>query len=188
MSDSNRREFLGLLGRGAGVLTLGGVLGALIHESHARAADGGNLWQIDPAKCIQCGKCATNCVLAQSAVRCFHAFAVCGYCDLCTGFFEAQPNALNTGAENQACPTAAIQRAFIEDPYFEYQIKRELCIGCGRCVKGCTAYGNGSLYLQIDHEFCEHCNRCAIAMACPSDAISRVPAEKPYMTTRVRGT
>lgn len=188
MSVPNRREFLGLLGRGAGVVAIGGVIGALINESRAHGDGGGNLWQIDPAKCIQCGKCATNCVLAQSAVRCFHAFAVCGYCDLCTGFFEPQPNALNTGAENQSCPTAAIMRAYVEDPYFEYQVKRELCIGCARCVKGCTAYGNGSLYLQIDHQYCAHCNRCSIAAKCPSGAISRVTADAPYKSTRVRGT
>jgi len=101
------------------------------------------VWQIDPYKCIQCGKCATECVLSTSAVRCFHAFAVCGYCDLCTGFFEAQPNALNTGAENQLCPTAAIKRSFVEDPYFQYTIDRDLCIGCSKCVKGCTMFGNG---------------------------------------------
>ncbi len=183
-----RREFLGLVGRGVGALAIGGVIGALINESRARASEGGNLWQIDPAKCIQCAKCATQCVMSQSAVRCFHAFAVCGYCDLCTGFFDEKHSDLNTGAENQACPTGAIKRAFVEDPYFEYQIERALCIGCARCVKGCTNYGNGSLYLQIDHEYCQHCNRCSIAMACPSNAISRVPADRPYMTTRVRGT
>jgi Na+-translocating ferredoxin:NAD+ oxidoreductase subunit B len=186
--NTDRREFLATFTRGAGVVAIGGVIGALIAVSRARA-DGGNLWQIDPAKCIQCGKCATNCVLSQSAVRCFHAYAVCGYCDLCTGFFEAEPNALNTGAENQTCPTAAIKRRFVEDPYFEYQIDRALCLGCAKCVKGCTAYGNGSLYLQIDHEYCEHCNRCAIAMACPSGAIGRVPADEPYVkNVRVRGT
>lgn len=138
------------------------------------------VWQIDPYKCIQCGKCATECVLATSAVRCFHAFAVCGYCDLCTGFFEAQPNALNTGAENQLCPTAAIKRSFVEDPYFEYTIDRDLCIGCSKCVKGCTMFGNGSLHLQIDHSRCVHCNECRIATNCPSHAITRVPASTPY--------
>ena len=186
--STNRREFLGIVGRGAGALAIGGIIGVLINESRARAAGGGNLWQIDPAKCIQCGRCATNCVLSQSASRCFHAFAVCGYCDLCTGFFDTQHNDLNTGAENQSCPTAAIKRSFVEDPYFEYQIDRALCIGCSKCVKGCTNYGNGSLYLQIDHQYCQHCNRCSIAMACPSNAISRVTSDQPYKTTRVRGT
>ncbi len=139
------------------------------------------LWQIDPYTCIQCGKCATNCVLKPSAVKCFHAFAVCGYCDLCTGFFEAQPNQLNTGAENQLCPTAAIKRKFIEDPYFQYTIDRDLCIGCSKCVKGCTQFGNGSLFIQIDQDICVKCNECSIAVNCPSKAISRVPATTPYL-------
>jgi len=186
----SRREFLGMVGRGVGAAAIGGVIGLLVNESRARAGGGGNLWQIDPAKCIQCGQCATHCVLSQSAVRCFHAFAVCGYCDLCTGFFEAQPNALNTAAENQTCPTGAIHRGYVEDPYFEYQIDRALCIGCAKCVKGCTSYGNGSLFLQIDHQFCRHCNRCTIAMACPSNAISRVTgaSDQIYKSTHVRGT
>ena len=187
--NPDRREFLGIVGRGVGALAIGGALGALINESRATGREAGtNLWQIDPAKCIQCGRCATQCVLSQSAVRVFHAFANCGYCDLCTGFFQAQPNALNTGAENQTCPTAAIQRSYVEDPYFEYQIDRTLCIGCSKCVKGCTSYGNGSLYLQIDHQYCSHCNRCSIAAECPSNAISRVSQDQPYKTTRVRGT
>lgn len=139
------------------------------------------VWQIDPYKCIQCGKCATNCVMKPSAVKCFHAFAVCGYCDLCTGFFEAQPNQLNTAAENQLCPTGAIRRSFVEDPYFEYEIDRELCIGCSKCVKGCTQFGNGSLYLQIDQKACVKCNQCSIAVNCPSNAIARVPADTPYI-------
>lgn len=139
------------------------------------------VWQIDPYKCIQCGKCATNCVLNPSAVKCVHAFGLCGYCDLCTGFFDAQPNALNTGAENQLCPTAAIQRKYVEDPYYEYRIDRELCIGCGKCVKGCTMFGNGSLMLQIDQSRCVRCNRCTIAANCPADAIRRIPAKEPYL-------
>ena len=138
------------------------------------------LWQIDPDKCIQCGKCATTCVLKESAAKCFHAFAVCGYCDLCTGFFEAQPNALNTAAENQLCPTGAIRRKFVEDPYFQYTIDRDLCIGCSKCVKGCTQFGNGSLYLQIDQDRCTKCNQCSIAVNCPSHAITHVPVSRPY--------
>ena len=63
-----------------------------------------------------CGRCATECVLEQSAVKCVHSFDMCGYCQLCTGYFEPQPNKLNTAAENQLCPTGAILRSFIEDP------------------------------------------------------------------------
>lgn len=136
------------------------------------------VWQIDPFKCIQCGRCATTCVMTPSAVKCVHAYELCGYCDLCTGFFEAQPNALNTGAENQLCPTNALQRKFIEEPYFQYTVDDKRCIGCGKCVKGCTAFGNGSLFLQIRHDRCVNCNECSIARACPAQAITRIAASE----------
>ena len=167
-----RRAFLG----GAATLGLGAILGALFPRLRTR----GTVWQIDPYKCTYCGLCATECVLELSAVKCVHAFDMCGYCNLCTGYFEPQPVGLNTGAENQLCPTGAIERKFIEDPYFEYHIKEPLCVGCAKCVKGCTTFGNGSLYLQIRHDRCVNCNECSIASACPPDAIHRVPASQPY--------
>jgi electron transport complex protein RnfB len=138
------------------------------------------VWQIDPFKCQQCGRCATECVMSESAVKCIHAYDLCGYCDLCGGYLK--PGArLETGAENQLCPSSAIQRRFIEEPFFEYVIDEELCIGCGKCVKGCSAFGNGSLHLQIRHDRCLNCNQCSIARSCPADAISRVPASEPYL-------
>jgi electron transport complex protein RnfB len=106
---------------------------------------------------------------------------MCGYCKLCTGYFEPQPNALNSGAENQLCPTGAIKRRFVENPYYEYTIDESLCIGCGKCVKGCNAFGNGSLFLQVRHDRCLNCNNCAIASACPANAFRRVPSNKPYL-------
>jgi electron transport complex protein RnfB len=145
-----------------------------------RSARGGMVWQINPDKCGQCGQCATHCVLDQSAVKCFHEFDMCGYCNLCTGFFEPDPNALHEGAENQICPADAIIRKYVGDPYFEYVIDEERCIGCARCVKGCTQYGNASLYLQVRHDVCLNCNECSIAAACPADAFERVPANSPY--------
>ena len=48
------------------------------------------VWQLDPAKCISCGNCATYCVLDESAVKCVHNFTMCGYCDLCTGDHKNQ--------------------------------------------------------------------------------------------------
>lgn len=167
---------------GSGACASCGLVGTCAEgDAAAYRAKVPTLWQIDPYKCIQCGKCATNCVLKPSAVKCFHAYAVCGYCDLCTGFFEAQPNALTTAAENQLCPTAAIKRKYVEDPYFQYSIDRDLCIGCSKCVKGCTQFGNGSLYLQINQDICVKCNECSIAVNCPSKAISRTPAIMPYL-------
>ncbi|MBL7138671.1 MAG: 4Fe-4S binding protein, partial [Bacteroidales bacterium] len=64
---------------------------------------------------------------------------------------------------------------------FEYTIDEELCIGCGKCVKGCNAFGNGSLQLQVRQNICNNCNECSIARNCPSDAYSRVPANTPYL-------
>ena len=170
----DRRKFLGDGLRWIGAAGLVGVGGLLVSRSNG---DPETRWQIDPSKCIGCGRCATHCVLSKSAVICKHNFKMCGYCDPCTGYFDADPNDNNSGAENQLCPTAAIDRRFIEDPYYEYKIDEKLCIGCGKCVAGCNAFGNGSLYLQIDQSACENCNECAIAVVCPAQAIVRVAVE-----------
>ena len=132
------------------------------------------LWQLDRKKCIQCGNCATKCVLQPSAVKCVHAFEQCGYCDLCSGYYIQNAKKLDTAAENQLCPTGAINRRFIEEPYFEYTISENLCLGCARCVKSCATYGNASLHLQVRQDLCVGCNECAIALSCPADAFYRI--------------
>jgi len=171
-----RRAFLSDVAWFGGLLAFGGTAGVIAGNARERT-----VWQIDPDKCVQCGKCAEECVLKPSASKCVHTYAMCGYCKLCTGFFVPSPNELNTGAENQQCPTGAIQRSYVEDPYYEYTIDEKLCIGCGICVKGCTSFGNGSLFLQIRHDRCINCNECAIAKSCPAQAIKRVPASQPYL-------
>jgi electron transport complex protein RnfB len=173
----NRREFIENSVRMALAITLGGVAGFAFKNQSPRKW----VWQIDPFECTQCGRCATHCVLNPSAVKCIHAYDLCGYCDLCGGYFKPDANELNTGAENQLCPTGAIERKFIEEPYFEYIINEDLCIGCAKCVKGCASFGNGSLHLQIRHDVCKNCNECSIARVCPSNAIKRVPADEPYI-------
>lgn len=179
-AETTRRKVLGSVIRGACVAGAGGLLG-LVATGRAEKGQEEMVWQLDPYKCIQCGNCATNCVLTPSAVKCVHAFKMCGYCKLCTGYFSPDPFALNTGAENQLCPTGAIQRSFVEDPYYEYTIDQDLCIGCGKCVKGCNAFGNGSLFMQVMHDLCLNCNECAIGAACPAQAYQRVPADHPYL-------
>ncbi len=174
----NRRDFVGDSLRVAGAVGLTGLAGFLIGR---RSDTAETVWQIDPLKCVACENCATRCVLDQSAVKCVHDFNMCGYCELCTGYFEPDTGELTTAAENQLCPTGAIKRQFVEEPYFEYQIDKPLCMGCGKCVKGCGAFGNGSLYLQVDPHLCVNCNECAIAAACPSEAFCRVPASQPYL-------
>ena len=178
----SRRDILRDGMRGACLLGVGTVGGLLARHTQADRT----VWQIDPYKCIACGNCATYCVLEESAVKCVHAFAMCGYCELCTGYFEAEPAALNSGAENLLCPTGAIVRNKIEDPYHEYTIDEPLCIGCGKCVKGCNAFGNGSLFLQVRHDRCLNCNECSIAKSCPSDAFRRVPADQPYLLKEIQ--
>jgi electron transport complex protein RnfB len=139
------------------------------------------VWQIDPLKCTQCGQCKTNCVLTPSASKANHAFRMCGYCDLCGGYLRQGTKTISTGAETQMCPTGAITRKFVEEPYFEYTINDKLCDGCSKCVKGCGDFGNGSLYMQINHDICVNCNDCSIARTCPSNAISRIPAGIAYL-------
>lgn len=178
----SRMEFLKNLGRGAFLLFLGITGGAALARVKKKPA----VWQIDPAKCIQCGRCATECVLRVSAVKCVHNFSLCGYCNLCFGFFQAGQRELTSGGENQLCPTGAIKRKFVEYPYYEYTIIEKLCVGCGKCVKGCTAFGNGSLQLQVMHDRCKNCNECLIAKACAGKAFVRIPAEKAYITKEGR--
>lgn len=172
-----RRNLLGNGLRGLGFLAAGSLLTPLV----TRRAQASTLWQIDPYKCTYCGKCATDCVLNPSAVKCVQAYQLCGYCRLCTGYFDAEPNAVNEGAENQLCPFGAIRRKHVEDQYFEYSIDASLCTGCAKCVEGCTLYGNGSFFLQIDREICVNCNQCSIASVCPSEAFVRVPDSQPYL-------
>jgi electron transport complex protein RnfB len=172
-----RREFLRGGARGALLVGVTGAAGVLATRSRTKDT----VWQIDPDKCIACGNCATYCVLKPSAVKCVHAFKVCGYCELCFGYFDPESASLNTGAENQLCPTGAISRRFVEEPYYEYKIDEQLCIGCGKCVAGCSTFGNSALFLQVRHDRCVNCNECAIAAACPADAFRRVPADKPYL-------
>ena len=174
----SRRKFFGDGLRVAGAVGLTGLAGVLVGRGSKSAE---TVWQIDPSKCVACENCATLCVLDRSAVKCVHDFVMCGYCELCTGYFEPENDELTTAAENQLCPTGAIKRKFIEDPYYEYEIDAPLCIGCGKCVKGCGTFGNGSLYLQVDPHDCVNCNECAIAVACPSEAFCRVPASQPYI-------
>ena len=176
----SRREFMAGLGRGSSLLALGGMTGAL----YARCGTDQMVWQIDPFKCTQCERCATECVLDLSAVKCVHDIPMCGYCKLCFGFFQTKPSTLDAGAENQMCPTGAINRKFVEEPYYEYTIEEELCNGCSKCVKGCNQFGNGSLYLQVRHDRCLNCNECAIAVACPAEAFIRLPVATPYVIKR----
>jgi electron transport complex protein RnfB len=179
---TTRRRILADAARVGGVIVAGGGLAALARGARSEPT----VWQIDPQKCIQCGKCATECVMTPSAVKCVHAYALCGYCKLCFGLFRDKRTGNTLTAENNRCPVDAIKRRPVEDPFYEMFIDEPACFGCGICVKGCNRFGNGSLFLQIRHDRCVNCNQCAIANACPSDAFVRVPASRPYLLRAVR--
>ena len=176
-AKTTRLEFLtSVWGRAAAIML--GTLGGLAFFGGRKR---NTVWQIDPMTCVQCGNCATQCVLSPSAVKCVQSYPICGYCRLCFGYFTPDAPELTSAAENQICPTGAIERVFIEDPYWEYNIKEELCIGCSKCVKACEVFGNASFYLQIRHDVCVNCNSCSIARHCPSNSFHLVPADQPYI-------
>lgn len=173
----SRRDFVKKAGKIAIIVPLALIPVALAKKVSAK----GYVWQIDPFKCTQCGQCKTNCILTPSASKCVHAYQLCGFCDLCGGYQRQGVKNISTAAENQLCPTGAITRKFVEEPYFEYTINEALCDGCAKCVKGCADFGNGSLYMQIRHNLCVNCNDCSIARSCPSNAISRVSVNDEYI-------
>ena len=185
MADTNepldRREFVRNGTRTAGAIVLAGFAGVLVGRK-GRADE--TVWQIDPDVCTTCGNCATYCVLDESAVKAVQCYDLCAMCDPCPGYFDLSHQERTTAAENQLCPTGAVLREFIAEqagvPRFEYHIEEGDCIGCGKCVEGC-AMMNGSLYLQVRHDRCVDCNQCSIAIACPSQAFRRVPANDPYL-------
>ena len=174
-----RKRFLRLCG--TVVAGTAAVSVSIVAFRRLASQDAACFWQIDPRKCTFCGRCETGCVLPISAVKCIHANRVCGYCDLCGGYYRTNVKDLNTAAENLMCPTGAIRRAYVEDPYFEYTIDESLCNGCGKCAKGCNSFGNGSLYLQVKQDLCKGCNECRIAGVCPSGAIQRVSYVTAYL-------
>jgi Na+-translocating ferredoxin:NAD+ oxidoreductase subunit B len=192
---TDRRGFVADGLRVLGAIGIGGAATALAIRKGAGGGDRladrldrqGYVWQIDPDKCMACGRCQTNCVLDISAAKCVNAFALCGYCDVCTGYFRNDYSVLDTGAEEQLCPTGAIVRRFIEKKpgvrFFEYTIDESLCIACGKCVIGCRQM-NGSLYLQVRHDRCLNCNECSIAVGCPTQAFRRVPSGSPNLLSK----
>lgn len=176
-TDGSRRAFI----RNGLRTVAAAAVGAISGLAASKASASYHVWQLDPDKCVQCGRCETACVLSPSAVKAVHAYDVCGYCKLCGGFHHPQARQIDTAAENRLCPTGAIRRTYIEDPFYEYTIIEDRCIGCAICVKGCSQFGNGSLFLQVRHDRCVNCNMCAIARVCPAHAFRRVPASRPYM-------
>ena len=150
-SPIKRREFFKLCGSVVAGGTILAVAGGM-----ARRVEGTGLvlfWQSIPVLCTQCGR-LPHCVLPVSAVKCIHANKVCGYCDLCGGYYRTNVKELNTAAENMMCPTGAILRKFVEDPYFEYTIDEDLCNGCGKCVKDVALFEMARSIYRLKQDLC----------------------------------
>ena len=79
-----RRDFIENSARFSLLVGLGGLSGLLATDSKAEEW----VWQIDPFECMQCGRCADECVLSPSAVKCVHTYEMCGYCKLCGGYHQ----------------------------------------------------------------------------------------------------
>jgi Na+-translocating ferredoxin:NAD+ oxidoreductase subunit B len=184
MSDQDPKKLdrRGFVADGLRVLGALGLGGFAYHLASYTGQHKCEVWQIDPDKCMACGRCQVNCVLDVSAVKSVNCFALCGYCDVCTGYFPTKDFQLDTGAENQLCPTGAISRRWVDNQggerFFEYTIDESLCIACGKCVVGCRLM-NGSLSMQVRHDRCLNCNECSIAVNCPTQAFRRVAANSP---------
>lgn len=178
---STRRQFIDRSFRIIGFGGIGAAAGLL-----TRRASGNAVFQVDPFKCTACDLCRTSCVLSLSAVKAVNDFDKCGYCMLCPAYMDVTSLPDDRGIPTgKVCPQDALKRRVVgridvEDPnnnYYEYFVDETRCDGCGKCVKACKPpAGNGSLRLEIRFSRCVECNECAIQIACPDNAIVRVPA------------
>ena len=169
----DRRTFLKWTGRGAAVVALGTVG---VRAGRAAGIDR-PIWQIDPDKCIRCGKCETACVRKPSAVKCLNDLELCANCFACHGHVHTSKNKI-CDPENDAkvCRGDAVIRTRIGRSQRNiYTINHDLCVGCGDCVERCTTIGMQSMFLSILPTLCLGCNECAIAKVCPGNAIIRIP-------------
>ena len=189
----SRRSALGKLARGAAIAGMAGTAGYLV-----RKAEGQVVWQIDASKCLNsrlgelgvkvCDLCLKECVVTQSAVRAVNEFSKCGRCSICPAYFNVTSAVNREGLPSEKlCPRDAITRKPIgevdpADPannFYEYIIDEVKCDGCGKCVMACKEpAGLSSIQLRVRHGLCINCNNCAIAIACPKDAVILMPTPK----------
>ncbi len=181
-----RRNYLRMGGQLLGLAALGGAT-ARVFSPPADDADfvaqGRRFaWQIDPDKCQSCGLCATTCVRKPSAVKALNDPKKCSNCVVCYGHITnkhiASDQIISKG--KRVCPVNAVKRTNFSggiDGLFIYEQDPSLCIACGKCTKRCNEHGTQSMFLVIRPDLCLGCNECSIAIACPHDAIERIPRE-----------
>lgn len=125
-------------------------------------------WYIDVKECIGCGDCATECIKSQSAVRAVLDSVLCPGLDKCRAYYRSTSAKFGETVANQNCPTGALIREKDGSNYF-YRIDENLCIGCGKCFRGCKKC-EGAINLEVKDEFCVNCNECKIEVSCPANA------------------
>ncbi len=181
-----RREYLRRAGHALGVLALGGATARILStpsEEGDFIAQGRRFaWQINAEKCQQCGLCATSCVRNISAVKAINDPKKCSNCVVCHGHItNIHIDSEKIKSEgDRVCPHNAVVRKNFSggaDGLFLYSHDPALCVGCAQCVKHCTELGSRSMFLIIRPDLCLGCNECSIAVACPHDAIERIPRE-----------
>ena len=201
--DVTRRELMGQVVRGTALACMGGAALFL-----AKKANGEIVWQVNASKCLNsrlgevgmeaCILCTTACVVSLSAVRAVNEYSKCGRCYICPGYFDIKSAVNEQGLPSQKlCPRDAIARKPIgradpEDPannFYEYVVDEAKCDGCGKCVMACKEpAGLGSITLKIRYDKCVACNRCAISISCPKDAITQVDKKTGLESTLARHT
>ncbi|VGO22266.1 4Fe-4S dicluster domain-containing protein [Pontiella sulfatireligans] len=183
---SSRRNYLRLGGQLLGAAALGTATFRIFSppaEDAEFIAQGRQFaWQINPDKCRNCGICETACVRKPSAVKALNDQTKCSNCVVCYGHITStkiDSDKIESEGE-RVCPVDAVKRKNFSggvDGLFLYSQDPTLCIACGQCTKRCNHHGTQSMFLAIRPDLCLGCNECAIAVACPHDAIERIPRE-----------
>lgn len=182
----SRRQFLMKAGHATGLSLL---TGAAVRVFSPPAPDAEFIaqprrfaWQIDPEKCRYCGLCETACVRKPSAAKAVNDPKKCSNCVVCYGHITNK-NIASDQIESfgkRVCPHDAVRRKNFSgglDGMFLYSHDHARCTGCAECVKRCNTEGTGSMFMIIRPDLCLGCNECSIAVACPHDAIERIPRE-----------
>lgn len=184
--SKSRRNFLRLTGHVAGGAALAAagvrVFSPPAEDSEFFPQARRFAWQIDPDKCLYCGICETACVRKPSAAKAINDQKKCSNCVVCYGHISnknIESGKIDSHGE-RICPHDAVLRKNFcggLDGMFLYSHDHANCTGCAKCVEKCVVEGTGSMFMIIRPDLCLGCNECAIAVACPHDAIERIPRE-----------
>jgi len=184
--ERSRRNFLRIAGNGVGAAALAAV-GVRVFSPPAEDSvfipqARRFAWQIDPEKCRYCGICETACVRKPSAAKALNDQKKCSNCVVCYGHItdlRIASDKVDSDGE-RICPRDAVLRKNFSggiNGMFLYSHNHADCIGCAKCVEACNVHGPKSMFMVVRPDLCLGCNECAIAVACPHEAVERIPRE-----------